>query len=1158
VLRLVLAVFALTVAVPFAGHAAAPSIAAGNDRTCTIDSSGAARCWGDNSDGALGNGETLVRSLPTAVPGLSSGVKAIAAGAFHACAVTAASGLVCWGHNGQGQLGNGTEVDSSGPAPVEGLSSGVKAVAAGDEHTCALTLAGAVLCWGDGYDGQLGNGSEGMVSSVPVPVAGLSSGVVAIATGGFHTCALTAAGAMLCWGANDYGQLGNGSSQLAISTPVPVSGFASSVTAITAGERHTCALNSSGTAFCWGFNGQGQLGNGTTNHSSVPIPLPGLLSGAKAISAGSYHTCALNSSSGVLCWGYGRNGQLGNGSTSNTVTPGPVSGLTSGISSLAYGLAFDFDCAATSGGAVRCWGNNSLGALGNGTLASSLVPTAVTGLSSVVALAAGVSFACALTSSGNVSCWGDDASFQLGDGRRVGIPTPVPVVGLSSGAADISTSVFHTCALTAAGGVRCWGYNVFGELGDGTTNNSSVPVSVNGLSSSVAAISTGYFFTCALDNAGAVLCWGDNGLGQLGDGTTTGHAAPANVMGLSSRVAQVSSRYYHTCALTSAGAVQCWGDNSSGQLGNGTTTDSSLPVTVVGLPASVKAISVGAYHACALSTSGGVACWGYNYYGQLGNGTSSDSAVPVAVAGLSSGVVAIYAGDFHTCALTSARDVMCWGRNDSGQLGDGTTTSRSVPVQVTGISSGTVAIAAGRAHSCALSSAGSTLCWGFNSSGAVGDSTFASRTSPVVVVREAGAGSLATNDWFLNLQPGTTITVPADKIPSYLVNASGNATTAVVDVGAKVAFRAKDAGLPIYVFGYAPARLLKRDVQGKDGATCVLVQVDASGQLQQASASNLNLVGNVVSSQQQSVSILSNVPATNVAGTTMCVGTGATSAQSIDAANSRCVATVPATASGDAVCLAPSSTSSTVTANSPGALSGLWWNPGESGWGIAFTQRRNIVFAAWYTYDTSGNAKWYVASNCALPVGVTGASGVCSGSLYQVSGPTFFGTTFNPSLVSVATAGSLQVSFTDANNAAMTYTVAGQSRTVPIVRQVVGSGTTAPAVDYTDLWWNPNESGWGIEVIHQFQNIFLAWYVYDASGKPTWFVASNCTVSGSGCSGPLYRTTGPAFGPTFNSAQVQVSTAGTVSLNFTDPNNGVLSYTVNGVSANKAITRQLF
>ena len=251
-------------------------------------------------------------------------------------------------------------------------------------------------------------------------------------------------------------------------------------------------------------------------------------------------------------------------------------------------------------------------------------------------------------------------------------------------------------------------------------------------------------------------------------------------------------------------------------------------------------------------------------------------------------------------------------------------------------------------------------------------------------------------------------------------------------------------------------------------------------------------------------------------------------------------------------------TSPGTTANSPGPLSGLWYNPNESGWGIGFTQRRNIVFATWFTYDNSGNPKWYVASSCALAPGNTGASGTCGGPLYEVSGPAFFGVAFNTSLVHVTAVGNLVVTFQNANAATMNYTVNGQSRTVAIVRQIFQPGTTPPPVDYTDLWWNPNESGWGLLISHEYGVMFLAWFVYDSNGKPVWYVVSDCVVAGSGCTGTVYRTTGPPLGPSFNPSLVQVFSAGTATVTFSDPNNGVLTWTVNGASESKIITRQLF
>ena len=237
-------------------------------------------------------------------------------------------------------------------------------------------------------------------------------------------------------------------------------------------------------------------------------------------------------------------------------------------------------------------------------------------------------------------------------------------------------------------------------------------------------------------------------------------------------------------------------------------------------------------------------------------------------------------------------------------------------------------------------------------------------------------------------------------------------------------------------------------------------------------------------------------------------------------------------------------------------LSGLWGSPGESGWGAYLTQRGGVVFAVLYTYDSVGTPRWYASSACTMPSG-SPSTGTCTGELYEVTGPVFFGTGFNPSLVNIARVGDIQLSFQNANVGSLVYDVNGQKRTVSVVRQVFASGIPSTGIDYSDLWWNPNESGWGLAITQQHGVMVLVWYIYEDSGAPVWYTAT-CTVTGTTCSGALLRTAGPAFGPTFDSNQVQVFTAGNLSVNFSDSNNATLRYTVNGVTATKNITRQLF
>ncbi|ACL23604.1 RCC1 domain-containing protein [Chloroflexus aggregans] len=712
------------------------AIAAGGGHTCARTSSGGVWCWGGNDFGRLGDGSYTDSSTPVAVSGLPSGVTAIAAGGAHTCALTSSGEVWCWGSNFYGQLGDGSYTTRSTPVAVSGLPSGVTAIAAGGWHTCARTSSGGVWCWGGNYRGQLGDGTT-TDRSTPVAVSGLPSEVTAIAAGDAHTCARMSSGEVWCWGGNNYGQLGDGS-YTDSSTPVAVSGLPSGVTAIAAGGVHTCALTGSGGVRCWGANYSGQLGNGLTFGRSTPGAVSGLPSGVTAIAAGDYHTCALTGSGGVWCWGGNYSGQLGDGTTTARSTPVAVSGLPSGVETIAAG---DYHtCALMSSGGVRCWGHNDRGQLGDGTTTARSTPVAVSGLpSGVTAIAAGRLHTCARTSSGGVWCWGDNSDGQLGDGSFTDSSTPVAVSGLASGVETIAAGGWHTCALTGSGGVWCWGRNNSGQLGDGSTIYHITPVAVSGLPSGVTAIAAGGVHTCALTGSGGVWCWGGNFAGQLGDGTTTDRSTPVAVSGLPSGVTAIAAGDIHTCALTGSGGVWCWGGNDFGQLGDGTTTNRSTPVAVSGLPSGVTAIAAGLRYTCALTGSGGVWCWGYNLSGQLDDGTTSRST-PVAVSGLPSGVTAIAAGGWYTCARTSSGGVRCWGANGSGQLGDGTTTKRSTPVAVSGLPSGVTAIAAGGEHTCALMSSGGVWCWGRNDSGQLGDGRPLYRTTPVDVVTSASWG----------------------------------------------------------------------------------------------------------------------------------------------------------------------------------------------------------------------------------------------------------------------------------------------------------------------------------------------------------------------------------------------------------------------------------
>jgi alpha-tubulin suppressor-like RCC1 family protein len=355
----------------------------------------------------------------------------------------------------------------------------------------------------------------------------------------------------------------------------------------------------------------------------------------------------------------------------------------------------------------------------------------------IVSLATGYNHSCVITSSQGVQCWGRNDSGQVGDGTFTNELTPVDVIGLAGPVIAIDGGgQGHTCAIISGGAVQCWGRNRNGQLGDGSLTNSATPVNVVGLPGPATAITTGGDHTCALINTGAMLCWGRNDSGQLGNGNMVDSSTPVNVVGLGSGVTAVDAGGNHTCAIVSGGDLKCWGANGFGQVGDGTTVDRTTPVDVSGMTSGVLGVSNGGQaSACAVDSSHAAKCWGNNKYGQLGDGTTTNRVTPVQVSDLTSGVKALSAGGAgQICALMTSSGIKCWGRNDFGQIGDGTTTQRPTPVDVSGLSSGVGSVATGGNHTCALMVVRSVKCWGNNAFGAVGDGTLANRSTPVEVI----------------------------------------------------------------------------------------------------------------------------------------------------------------------------------------------------------------------------------------------------------------------------------------------------------------------------------------------------------------------------------------------------------------------------------------
>ncbi|MCH7698846.1 MAG: hypothetical protein IH865_07910 [Chloroflexi bacterium] len=689
----------------------------------------------------------------------------MSAGEAHTCAVSTEGVVKCWGDNTYGQLGNGT-APSAFPVEVNGLPP-VDQVSAGHNHTCALTTTGGVKCWGRSDSGQLGDGGVSPGGSTPVDVVGLGSGVVALASGGWHTCAITAAGAVKCWGSDSFGQLGGAATESCFeqlfpgpvpcsAVPIDVAGIAGGAIDVAAGFSHSCAAMAGGGVKCWGRNHTGQLGDGTFLDRDTPVDVGGLSDSIVEVSASFWHTCALNSSDGLECWGANFSGQLGDGTQLNRTQAVDVSGMTSGVA--AVELGYQHSCAILLAGTVRCWGDGALRQLGTNVDQSSL-PLDVTGINDVISISGGDQHTCAVTAAGSVYCWGFNLFGRLGDGTGINFSArPVPVLPLGSSAVTITSGLGSfadgpfNCVVTTASAAKCWGDNTYGQLGRGLGTGGTTPLEVSGLGSGTVDVSTSGTsrHACAVTSAGGVRCWGINGAGQLGidsdagpetcPGPTPCSRIPLDVVGLTSGVASVAIGESHTCAVTTAGGAKCWGANNRGQVGDGTQVRRLTPANVAGLATSVASISAGAAHSCAVTTDDGVKCWGDNGIGQLGDGTLSGRTTPVDVSGLTSGVAAVAAGQNHTCALTTTGGVKCWG---SGPLGSETTElcfvsgefvpCSTTPVDVSGLTSGVAAVSSGASHACALLATGAVKCWGSNGS-RLGDGSLEDSLVPVNVV----------------------------------------------------------------------------------------------------------------------------------------------------------------------------------------------------------------------------------------------------------------------------------------------------------------------------------------------------------------------------------------------------------------------------------------
>jgi alpha-tubulin suppressor-like RCC1 family protein len=694
-----------------------------------------------SSTNAFGN--SADSSEVQGTPGFKGVVVASGPSAYHSLVVLQDQALWGFGDNSGQELGSG-RVFSSSAVPVHSVGmTGVVAAAAGEYFSLALRNDGTVWSWGVNSEGELGIGSTSNTPvGLPGPVQGLSR-VTGISAGLSHSLALRNDGTVWVWGGNTRGQLGNGTSGTNFGlVPAPVPGL-SGIRAIAAGESHNLALAPDGTVWAWGDNTFGQLGVGTSSTTPVTSPVQVMnLNGVVALAAGKAHSVALRLDGSVWSWGANGSSQLGNLSPLTLIAHPVTAQNVASIVAVAASAATTF--ALRSDGTVMAWGYNAFSNCGLGnTNTTSPIPTMIPGLASVRSIAAGVAHALCLLDDGTVVAWGRNSEGEVGNGLGIAYDQPTLVPNFTP-VQQVCGGFNHTVALLADGSVWTWGDNSSGQLGFGPISSipSSTPFQVPGLSG-VIWVAAGGSTSLAVKGDGTVWGWGSNGNGQLGSGVAVGGTSttPVKIQGLSGVFTRVTAGAIHTLALRNDGTVWGWGDNSAGSLGNGVLPPLfgqilTTPVQAVGLP-NVAAVVTGARSetSMALGIDGSVWTWGWNQDGEVGNGDTTTTSIPTPQKVLTGGV-SIATDSQHSLAVKADGTVWEWGVRTSVPPGS-PPPSNFVPAQVTGIDS-VATVTAGELFTIALRNDGTVWAWGANSSGMLGHGDEVPHAGPVQVLGLAG------------------------------------------------------------------------------------------------------------------------------------------------------------------------------------------------------------------------------------------------------------------------------------------------------------------------------------------------------------------------------------------------------------------------------------
>lgn len=608
------------------GGATWRAVAAGESHACGVQADGSLWCWGSNGFGQLGIGTSTGNAASPVRAGTGTAWREVSCGAHHTCALDTAQHLWCWGRNDAGQVGDGSGAGVR-PSPVEIPSESGRwaAVSTGETHTCSVRDDGALLCWGGNGARQVDEGSE----NVPTPRrVGTLLTWSAVAAGGVHTCATRRDGTLWCWGGNADGQLGSGDR-------LPVAGV-QQVGEQTiwqkpfAGAAHACALAQDRRLYCWGAHHAGQLGDGT---GAMRPTFVAAAAAVESLASGAAHACAVRSDRTLWCWGDNSAGQVGVATPEGYAAAPILVGGSADWNHVAAGGGHT--CALQGSGSLWCWGANDSGQLG--FAGTAVQPTRVGSSSEWLLVAAGEAHTCGIlqttAAQGSLWCWGANDARQAGAGDATPSFTEPQRVGSLEAWTVVAAGGRHTCALQVDGSLWCWGRNAEGQVGSGATETVIAAPVRESTASSWIAIAVGVHQTCAVRDDSTLWCWGQVGSGstertpvRIGDGADWAHVTAGGLAADS-----------HVCARRAGGTAWCWGSNGSGQLGDGTRLEKSTPVTIAG--DGWSELAAGGQHTCGVAAER-LFCWGSDAAGQRGDG-ERNLPVPVLEPGIAHGRVAI-------------------------------------------------------------------------------------------------------------------------------------------------------------------------------------------------------------------------------------------------------------------------------------------------------------------------------------------------------------------------------------------------------------------------------------------------------------------------------------------------------------------------------------